>query len=385
MEDVARFFSGSIPLGSHQTMAPSIPFNQIYIVGQKTHSEETINRNGVPKHLHVVVKNSPFNITIAMTNPSSCSTDLNRVAFEASLLYDEGGKEVDYVKSKPVEFKATPSENGHTMECELRIKVLTSHHEDLLFKVKIQGFDPSTKEELPAFNLMTFPLKVISKPEGLKKRAPNKKRSLTDMLVETVTRIEKKQEEQQRLIERVLSTQSMMPPPSSGSSSGMSNPNCNGNAEDSFKRQKVDELSFWENLMVTNTSTSSSSDGSNSKDEDKKELGNEFESSFAELIRAYNSMSPEEKPETIRKLIRNSSTRDTERLSELLDLFWTDGLVKERSGFGTARMPSNTVNHQHNTNGEGCSCQECPHKSELERIDQFYKEFLSSGFTLPGF
>lgn len=107
MEDVARFFSGSIPLSQSGTSSSSS--QQLYITSQKTHSEETISRNGIPKHIHLVIKNSPFNLTICATNPAS-SIDFNRVAFEASLLYDEGDKEVDYVKAKPVEFKANSSE-----------------------------------------------------------------------------------------------------------------------------------------------------------------------------------------------------------------------------------------------------------------------------------
>lgn len=104
MEDVARFFSGSVPA----SQSSSNSNNQLYIISQKTHTEETISRNGIPKHIHLVIKNSPFNITIGSL--SNNSVDFNRIAFEASLLYDEGGKEVDYVKSKPVEFKSSCSE-----------------------------------------------------------------------------------------------------------------------------------------------------------------------------------------------------------------------------------------------------------------------------------
>src|SRR5689334_4867362 len=57
----------------------------------------------------------------------------------------------------------------------------------------------------------TFAIKVISKPEQLKKRPPSKKRTLNDMLVETITRIEKRQEEQQALIEKVLNQQMILP------------------------------------------------------------------------------------------------------------------------------------------------------------------------------
>ncbi len=105
----------------------------------------------------------------------------------------------------------------------------------------------------------------------------------------------------------------------------------------------------------------------------------EFEDAFVSLVKHYTGMKPEEKSETIRKIIRNSSARDTERLSELLDLFWTEGLQKElgsRSNVRDRALQAGLVK-----DNETCSCADCPHKLELERIDEFYKEFLSSGVS----
>lgn len=129
MDDVARFFSGSVPISQTSANHGLSLYPQLFIAGQKTHSEETVSRNGIPKHIHLVVKNSPFNITIAMAN--SGSADLNRVAFDAFLLYDEGGKEVDFVKAKPLEFKSTPSE-GITLIC-LVIYILLRFNTNSLF------------------------------------------------------------------------------------------------------------------------------------------------------------------------------------------------------------------------------------------------------------
>jgi len=186
------------------------------------------------------------------------------------------------------------------------------------------------------------------------------------MLMETISRIEQKQEEQQKLLEKMMNQQSTIPMAA---------------AAVMEKRQKlIEENSMWESINDVSVLTK----------EDKKEEEEipDFEEAFAELIKGYNQMSAEERPETIRKLIRNSSTRDTERLSELLDLFWTEGLQKEPS-FGSRPAPrdrsaiSNTPNNPISCSkeGEGCNCVECPHKLELERIDEFYKEFLSSGIS----
>lgn len=373
-EAVATFFSGSVPLGQSSTPFPAVA-PQLYITGQKTHSEEVITKNGLQKTIHMVVKNSPFHIVLGLANSP---LDFNRIAFDSSLVYDcDGFKEVDFVKAKPLEFKATPNDQGNSLDCEIRIKVLSSHHEDQLFRVKIQGYHPISKEEIPGLTLYSFPIKVISKPEQLKKRAPSKKRSLTDMIVDTITRIEKKQQEQQSLIEKMLQNQAV-------ASANLQQQQAIGFqnfAMEISKKQRTEEVAFWDAITAPDGQTIQKD-----KEEGKKaeQQTPEFEDAFSNLIKSYNAMKAEEKPETIRKVIRNSSTRDTERLSEMLDLFWTEGLLKERS-FGT-RQPGTTSTQSGNGHtGEGCSCQECPHKVELERIDEFYKEFLSSGVSFPGF
>jgi len=183
--------------------------------------------------------------------------------------------------------------------------------------------------------------------------------------METITRIEQKQEEQQQLLEKMMNQQSTIPMAA---------------AAVMEKRQKLVEenCGMWETI--------GNNDCTSMTKEDKKEEEEmpDFEESFGELIKAYNQMSAEERPETIRKLIRNSSTRDTERLSELLDLFWTEGLQKEPS-FGSRSAPRDrpTISSTSSStkDAEGCNCVECPHKLELERIDEFYKEFLSSGIS----
>lgn len=364
MDEVARFFSGSVPASLMKSHAFPPVAPALVVLKHKAHSEEKISKNGLQRTVHIVVKNSPFYLTLGLSPGSSNKVDLNQVAFEPTLMYDcEGSKEVDYVRVKPYEFKAVPNETGNEVEVELRIKVLTSQHEDMLFKVKIQGQNPMTKEDIPGLSVITSPIKVISKPEQLKKKnKESKKRSLTDMLVETVQRIEKKQEEQQQLISKLMTQQSEIL------------------VQDSHKKQKVDELMGWElNEMLPSEQREQITDLVCEETQEGCEVKGksipDFEDAFANLIRAYNQMSPEEKPEIIRKLIRNSSTRDTERLSELLDLFWTEGLQKELGGRSSSRDRISTTM----MNEDGCNCLECPHKQELERIDEFYKEFLSTG------
>jgi hypothetical protein len=107
--------------------------NLITILKQTSPFEERVTRNGIQRDIHVVIKNSPFVVQIGVAR--NCEIDLNRIAFECSLLYDtEGEKGVDFVKLKPIEYKCVPNESGDQVSVELRIKVLTSQHEDILLK-----------------------------------------------------------------------------------------------------------------------------------------------------------------------------------------------------------------------------------------------------------
>jgi len=174
----------------------------------------------------------------------------------------------------------------------------------------------------------------------------------------------KKQEDQQRLIERMFQQQAQQ------LTIIASNPQTSSCAP-SEKRQRKDENTslFWDDLA-----------GQLTEKHEEKDL--EFEDAFVNLLKAYNLLRQEEKPETIRKLIRNSSTRDVDKLSEFLDLFWVEGLQKEPSlGQRTSSGHSNNMHKE-----DGCCCADCPHKQELERIDEFYKEFLCSGVSMaPNF
>jgi len=132
---------------SSKPVTPRTSVALLQIVKQTSPFEERVTRNGIQRDVHVVIKNSPFVVQLATTK--TCDVDLRHVAFEATLLYDtDGEKGVDFVKVKPIEFKSAPNEDsGDQCAVELRIKVLTSQHEDMFFlrsefKVKI----PSQKQ-----------------------------------------------------------------------------------------------------------------------------------------------------------------------------------------------------------------------------------------------
>jgi len=303
------------------------------VVKQTSPFEERVTRNGIQRDIHVVIKNSPFMVHMAAAR--NCDLDLNHVAFEASLLYDtEGEKGVDFVKVKPIEFKCTPNETGDQVAVELRIKVLTSQHEDMFFKVRIQGQDPVTKQDVPHLKIITSPIKVISKPEQLKKRGSNavanpaaasvapvaatgaaatnsKKRTVNDMVVEAVTRIEKHQDSQSSMLERILQ--------------------CVTTAQQHApvvpkQEPNVFPVGSWDQVPTMLKLR---------KDSEPVE----FESCFVQLLKTFQSIDPMHRAEKVRRIARGLSVQENEGLSEFVDMLMTEGL-----GIDAGREASQPIN-----------------------------------------
>jgi len=353
---------------------PGIVPPKLAVINHDSPAEEKFTRNGIVRTAHVVVKNTPFNVQLQMQNNMFHGqlVDFHCFTMDVVLVYDTDPgvreKEVDYVKIKPVQFKCTINDRADQATVELKVKVLTSQHEDLYFRAKIVTLDPRTgKEFSPSVFAYTEPIKIISKPEQLKKRKSAKKRTLTDILVETVTRIEKQQDNQAKLIEKLLDGAqrgfpNVIPSTNSPHNQVLNNTNSNTSTKDtSF---------LWENALgkATDSSSSPSPPAASAKGSSvMTEVSPDFEVAFATFIAAYNSLASEERPEKIRRIIRTSSTRDTERLSELIDLFTAEGL---QQGVGSEISIG--------AGGTSCQCTHCPHRLELLKIDDFYKEFLSS-------
>src|SRR5690349_21461090 len=86
-------------------------FPRLFVLSQGSVSSEFLSKNGISKHVHVVVKNLAFQIEIGST------VDLRRCSLDAKLLYDYDREddpklEVSYVKNEPMEYKVNIIENG---------------------------------------------------------------------------------------------------------------------------------------------------------------------------------------------------------------------------------------------------------------------------------
>jgi len=104
-----------------------------------------------------------------------------------------------------------------------------------------------------------------------------------------------------------------------------------------------------------------------------------LETAFNALLDSYSKLPANERPEKIRKIVRNSSTRKTETFCEMIALFNAEGLQKETGrelsfGIGVSGSCSNGEPSPE-TSCSGSTT--CPHQLRLAEIDKFYSELLN--------
>jgi len=308
---------------------------QLVLVKQTSLSEEYISKNGSQKVIHVVVKNSPFGLTFGFTGPSSQSpyvnalTDLHNYNVDIKLLYDsELDKEVDFLKISPLQVKSTLNQTGTKLTLEVRIKVLTSHMENSLFRVGVIVSDQMTKQG--SYTIFSEAIKVISKSDQIKKKKTSrKKRNFNDLLSDTLVQIETKQMEHAKILETL----------------------CDNNH------------SFLESTMKAYPPK-------------LPPPPPDFQTAFKDFLRSYITLSKEDKVVKIRKLAGSQNTHD---MVELMDLFWAEGLSRD---IRESHQPRHTdVKHGHVDHVEvgPCTCEDCPYKKELHRIENFYDDIFYTG------
>jgi len=322
----------------------------------------------------VVVKNQPFLIQVGLLNTvfvEGQAVDFTRFPIEARLLYDADNlKEVDFVKLKPMDVKPHVNDRGDQVTAEIRIKVLTSQLEDMLFRVRLCAIHPITKARIEQLCVVSEPIKVVSKPEQVKKKkdpavqqAKAKEKSITkqidipkrdvnEILAETLQKIEATCAHHKQMLAQVM------------------------------ENTQTSHTSILQLLSLEpETSASLFGGDSFSKDGGKKRKDRDddsraetpFEISFKQFMQAYNKLSHEERPGKVRRVMNQTPTRDGEAFIEMLERCQTE--AREAPREKRAMKSFDQAN--------ACLCEDCPHRRELERIDDFYNEFLSTPQVLP--
>lgn len=298
-------------------------------------------KNGLEKNAHVVVKNSPFCVTFGFVMPSTNSNllkiplDFHKYSLDIKLLYDsEVEKEVDFLAEKPFLFKPTINQSGSKLTLEVRIKVLTSQLEHMLFRVGLKLFDPQTKQLM--FESSSEAIKVISKSDQVKKKKmPRKKASSIHELGDYLVQIEARQAEYNELLEQIANTNQTI-------------------FLEATKRQKIGSKGIairahssaaYETIFVVCGSFSFAplfislsfvirgvciTEGpSFQKVAPKKALPNEFGPALMNFLDAFSKLSESEKISRMRSMLVILSDQQQGEFAEMLDLLWTEGLCRE--------------------------------------------------------
>lgn len=270
----------------------------------------------------------------------------------------------------------------------------------MFFRIKVRALEPKTKREFnPPLEVISAPIKVISKPKQLKKRKTTKRRSLNDMLVETVQRIESQQQAQQECLEELLRNRKRKAE-RNAKVGGFKSPIApTTNYIDSINSSALGSLpphlNNYSNTFNTNQNNNNTTNNNNNNNNINNNNGwdpsaiaeEELAEALVQFFSAYEQLEAEDRPTKIRRVMRSCTTRETEELSELFrDLTYAraagerekekekeEEKKKSKEGDDQYAYPASV---------EGCNCLDCPHKLELEKIDEFYKDFLASELPL---
>jgi len=308
-------------------------------------TEKSFSKNGKVMDLHLVAKNVSFSIHLA------AAFDMNQSPPTAKFLYnwdDEMGedKEVEQLKTPPLEIISHVDRSGRKANVEAKISVLSSQHERAFFRIKFNIMDPANGELLSDYSQ---PIKVIAKRNQIRKMlerklqsqvknenatvntpvgvvnlaqlAPKRERPTQDAILESLHRIEEQQMEQYR-----------------------------------FMQQIADKA-----LQGTSTSASGCKDPQLSPPIPNLNDG-ELEGAFRNFMATFEKVTPEERPNKMRKLVSSMEKAQSRSVEEFVKLYNIESSIPQLE----------------DTPGSSCSyCPEtdCPHKTELEMLN-IYNDFL---------
>ena len=353
---------------------------------------------GSTKHIHTVVKNIPFDIRLGFHDnvATGCELDFNDFNFDAKLLYDTPQlKEVDYINHQPFEMRRIIQQSGKVVELQCKIKVLSSHHENLSFRLKIHALHPVNGEEVSSsLSVLSHPIRVISKPERKnitkkpKSTAP-KRRRINDRIQDSVKMIQDLQNSQREAMNTLSNwihvnhgkdkNTTILPIPntlnevneSPSIRNSMPNPTFQISSkeveEPLFSSSPSVGFNYWKEQEETIPPIPSPSFLSEiPKNLLIAQLGNQnisesssaFCYAFENFMMLYNTMDTEERHDRIRRLLRNSSKSDLDLVSSFLKILVDNGI----------KLCSQNV---------GCTCSFCPYELQLHQIN------LEQTFSMP--
>jgi hypothetical protein len=303
----------------------------LLIEKQESLASDKFAKNGKNKVLHIVAKNIPFVLHVAS------SVSLNQHPLHAKLYYDWDSeldvKEVDTLKSSPIEYTSHVNSTALKSVVELRLGVLSSQHEQAYFRIKLSTSVAETWSQ---------PIKVISKRNQVRKMLakneiapcnvnmsalPVPKRTATDSIAETLVRLEQQQQEQALLLRQLVSSSSK-------------------NSNDSSSNFQPITTQY----VIPDPSEA------------------DFTTAFAAFLRSFKSIPVEDRPSKIRKAIFTLNDNDAQELGEFVGCYHTEMALASMDSVSFTSQNSSPVVEEGDDNNT---------------FDGFYGEFLSSASSSP--
>eukprot|EP01101_Sappina_pedata_P012473 TRINITY_DN8596_c0_g1_i1.p1 TRINITY_DN8596_c0_g1~~TRINITY_DN8596_c0_g1_i1.p1 ORF type:complete len:402 (+),score=116.41 TRINITY_DN8596_c0_g1_i1:76-1206(+) len=337
----------------------------------------------------VVVKHSPFLVQLGIDSGDP-RINLKSYHFETKLLYDTPDqKEVDLPGMKPLEYKLKVDDQN-ILNVDCRLRVLTSQLEDMHFRLKIIALDPITKCQVtPPLVAISEPIKVISKPEQIRKAVPatGQKRKANDLLLSGLELFEQQQRDQasllQQLQNQVLALKSQQNPNSHQQHQQIyQNMAMQQNQQLPLMSMSSSSSSIPTHPRSSNNNINNNNNTSNPAANDQPEEKYTIEEAFKETIELFSSIPPEERAKRMRNVLQ-SVPLSSQYIREVIDVFASQGLSIRSTGMPTPQMTMDgsmnnpyQINPIHDETNPECLCQMCPHREELKRIQEFYNVFL---------
>ncbi|EFA82736.1 putative transcriptional regulator [Heterostelium album PN500] len=184
------------------------------------------------KQVHVVVKNTPFGITIKSNDPTR--VNFHNYVVKSTLLYDcDPPKPVDFIHQEPLQYVATVNEEGDEVVVDIKMSILSSQHQGSLFIVVLHithstAPTPSNSEPISTImahlnnNALTstslhqmcvisHPIRIVSKVDHVKKEGVPilKKKTFHEILTDKLKKLQKSQEGQSKWIKNLYEQHSI--------------------------------------------------------------------------------------------------------------------------------------------------------------------------------
>jgi len=291
---------------------------------------ETFSRNGRTMDLHIVAKNVAFNILLMS------KFDLHISPPTARLIYDfendsKEEKEVEQLKTPPLEIITHVEKNPNEGVVEAKISVLSSQHERAFFRIKFLMVDPATKRIYVDYSQ---PIKVIAKRNQIRKM------------------LEKKLQSQ------VKNENSTVTTPVGVVNLAQLAPKRDRPVQDAILEtlHRIEEKQEEQSTVIRQMAKRVSAPVAPATAEPAPAAQPDFEDSFKTFLQAFQKETPGERPNKIRKLLSASEKPQTEALLEFVRLCNVE-----------SKLPPLEDNGQ---------CLQCPHKQELDILNNFYDDFF---------